>query len=42
MCRLDDLLLATLKPNTAKLAEGLHDELADIRDALHTSTAPTM
>lgn len=42
MCGLDDLLLATLKPNTAKLAEGLHDELADIRDALHTSTAPTM
>lgn len=46
MCGLDDLLLATLKPNTAKLAEGLHDELADIRDVLHTtpepSTAPTM
>lgn len=46
MCGLDDLLLATLKPNTAKLADGLHDELADIRDALRTtpepSTAPTM
>ena len=46
MCGLDDLLLATLKPNTAKLAEGLHDELADVCDALHTtpepSTAPTM
>ncbi len=41
MCGLDDLLLATLKPNTAKLAEGLHAELADIRDVLHTTPEPT-
>ena len=34
MCRMDDLLLDTVKPNVAKLAAGLHTELADIHDSL--------
>lgn len=34
MCGLDDLLLATLQPNVAKLAEGLNTELDDIRAGL--------
>lgn len=34
MCGLDDLLLATLRPNGAKLAKGLNTELDDIRCAL--------
>lgn len=38
MCGLDDLLLATLRPNGAKLAEGLHTELDDIRAALQADT----
>lgn len=41
MCSLDDLLLATLKPNTAKLAEGLRAELADIREVLHKAPEPS-
>ena len=32
VCGLDDLLLATLRPNGAKLAEGLNTELDDIRE----------
>lgn len=40
MCGLDDLLLASLKPNTAKLSEGLDTELDDIRAALQASTGP--
>lgn len=38
MCGLDDLLLATLRPNGAKLVEGLHTELDDIRAALQADT----
>lgn len=34
MCGLDDLLLATLKPNVATLAKGLDTELADVHAAL--------
>ena len=37
MCGLDDLLLGTLKPNVAKLAEGLNAELADVHAELHAS-----
>ena len=37
MCGLDDLLLATLKPNVSKLAEGLDAELDDIHAALRVS-----
>ena len=33
MCGLDDLLLTTLRPNTAKLADGLHTELDDVHAA---------
>ena len=33
MCCLDDLLLTTLRPNTAKLADGLHTELDDVHAA---------
>lgn len=40
MCGLDDLLLATLRPNGTKLAKGLNTELEDIRAALQASTAP--
>ena len=40
MCGLDDLLLATIKPNTAKLAAGLRDELDDVHTALQASPAP--
>lgn len=40
MCGLDDLLLATLRPNRTKLAMGLNTELDDIRSALQASTAP--
>ena len=40
MCGLDDLLLATLKPNTAELAEGLRTELDDLRATMHTSPEP--
>ena len=39
MCGLDDLLLATLRPNTAKLADGLNDELDDVRTALQAGQA---
>ena len=34
MCGMDDLLLAAVKPNVARLAAGLRTELADIRDSL--------
>ena len=34
MCRMDDLLLDTVKPNVAKLAKGLRAELDDIRDSI--------
>lgn len=34
MCGIDDLLLATVKPNVAKLAAGLRAELAEVRDSL--------
>lgn len=34
MCSLDGLLLATLKPNAAKLADGLRTELDDVRESL--------
>lgn len=34
MCDLDGLLLATLKPNAAKLADGLRTELDDVRESL--------
>lgn len=37
MCGLDDLLLGTLKPNAAKLAEGLNAELADVHAELQAS-----
>lgn len=37
MCGLGDLLMATLKPNIAKLAEGLDAELDDIRTALQVN-----
>ena len=37
MCGLDDLLLATLQPNVAKLAKGLNTELDDIRAGLQVS-----
>lgn len=37
MCGLDDLLLGTLKPDAAKLAEGLNAELADVHAALQAS-----
>lgn len=44
MCGMDDLLLATLKPNVTALAKGLQTELADIHAALQTvseqSSAP--
>ena len=35
--RVDDLLLSTLKPNVAKLAEGLRTELDDVHAALQAS-----
>ena len=38
VCGLDDLLLATLQPNGAKLAKGLNTELDDIRAALQAGT----
>lgn len=41
MCGLDDLLLATLRSNAAKLADGLDTELDDIRAALHAGQGPT-
>lgn len=34
MCGMEDLLLAAPRPNAAKLANGLNDELDDIRCAL--------
>ena len=34
MCGVDDLLLATVKPNVAKLAAGLRAELAEVRGSL--------
>lgn len=40
VCGLDDLLLATVKPDTAKLAAGLRDELDDVHTALQASTVP--
>lgn len=40
MCGLDDLILATIKPNTAKLAAGLRDELDDVHTALQANPAP--
>ena len=38
MCGMDDLLLATIKPNVTALAKGLHTELADIHAALQTAS----
>lgn len=38
MCGMDDLLLATLKPNVTALAKGLQTELADIHAALQTAS----
>lgn len=40
VCGLDDLLLATVKPDTVKLAAGLRDELDDVHTALQASTVP--
>ena len=40
MCGLDDLLLATIRPNTAKLAAGVRDELDDVHTALQANPAP--
>ena len=37
MCGMDELLLDTLKPNTAKLAGGLDEELDDVHAALRHS-----
>lgn len=37
MCGLDDLLLATLRPNESKLAKGFNTELDDVRAALQAS-----
>ena len=37
MCGLDDLLLATLRSNGAELAEGLSNELDDIRVGLQAN-----
>lgn len=37
MCGLDDLLLTTLKPDVAKLTDGLNAELSDVHAALQAS-----
>lgn len=39
MCSLDNLLLTTLRPNAATLADGLHTELDDVRTALRVGQA---